>query len=550
MTWRPGDRPLANRRATRSTVMAQRGVIATSQPLASAAGLRVLMEGGNAVDAAVTAAATLSVVEPTMTGIGGDLFALLHDGRTESIHALNASGRAPAAASLDRLRDAVGTTAAMPATGPLSVSVPGAVDGWAQLLDRHGTLTLQRALDPAIYYARHGFAVSEIVAHQWQTVEPLLAAEPDATALFLPHGRAPHAGDVFRNVALANTLEQIAANGATAFYRGDIAQRTAAEFERRGGWLHGDDLAAHRSDWVEPIRTTFRGRAVLELPPNTQGLTAIEILNLIDGDDLERLGHNSPAYLHRLIEAIRIAFADRAAHLADAAAVPPDITEHLSSAGYAATRRDEIDPDRAARRYRAWRERGTTAAPGPGSGDTVYLAAADDGGTVVSLIQSLFGAFGSGVVSRETGIVFQNRASLFSLDPHHPNCLAAGKRPFHTLIPALVLEDGSPVLGFGVMGGDMQAQGHAQLLANLFAFGMTLQEAGDAARARWTGSAVALESGIGRDVRDALVARGHDLSDEAERGGFGGFQGVQIDRTRGVLLGGSDSRKDGLAIGW
>lgn len=548
MTWQPGDHPLANRRATRSTVMAQRGIVAASQPLASAAGLRVLMEGGNAVDAAVTAAATLSVVEPTMTGVGGDLFALLHDGRTKSIHALNASGRAPASASLDRLRDAVGATVAMPETGPLSVSVPGAVDGWAQLLDHHGTVTLARALEPAIQYARHGFAVSEIVAHQWQTVESLLAAEPDATALFLPDGQSPRAGDVFRNPALANTLERIAADGAAAFYRGGIAQQTAADFERRGGWLQGEDLAAHRSDWIEPIQTTFRGREVLELPPNTQGLTAIEILNLIERDDLERLGHNSPAYLHQLIEAVRIAFADRAAHIADAVAVPAETIEHLISADYTAARRDEIDPDRAASRYRAWREQDTTSAPAAGSGDTVCLAAADDSGTVVSLIQSLFGTFGSGVVSRETGIVFQNRASLFSLDPHHPNCLATGKRPLHTLIPALVLEDGSPVLALGVMGGDMQAQGHAQVLANLFAFGMTLQEAGDAARARWTGSAVALESGIGSKTRNDLSARGHHLSDE--RGGFGGFQGVQIDRTRGVLCGGSDSRKDGLAIGW
>ena len=548
MTWRPGDRPLQNRHATRSTVMAQRGVIATSQPLASAAGLQVLMDGGNAVDAAVTAAATLSVVEPTMTGMGGDLFAILHNGQTKEIHALNASGRAPHSASLERLADAVGPNVPVPQSGPLSVSVPGAVDGWKQLLSKHGTISLDRALEPAIHYARHGFAVSEVVAHQWKSVESLLASTPEAAAVFLPTGYAPHAGEIFCNPALANTLEQVASEGIDAFYRGTIAQQTAEEFSRLGGWLDVEDLSEHRSNWINPIRTTFLGRSVLELPPNTQGITALQILNLLDAGDLDKLEHNSPAYLHRLIESVRIAFADRAAYLADPDAVPPAILSHLLSTEYAHIRRNEISPNCAAKHYCAWRNGPNTTIPVAGTGDTVYLAAADDTGTVISLIQSLFGAFGSGVVSQSTGLVFQNRASLFSIDPVHPNCLHGGRRPQHTLIPALVLEDQVPVLAFGVMGGDMQAQGHAQVLTNLFAFGMTLQEAGEAARIRWTGSDVAIESGVGRHVTEALASFGHSLSNE--RGGFGGFQGVQIDHVHGVLRGGSDPRKDGLAIGW
>ena len=548
MTWQPGDRPLEPRHATRSTVMASRGVIATSQPLASAAGLRVLMEGGNAVDAAVTAAATLAVVEPTMTGLGGDLFAILHNGRTGTIHALNASGRAPRGASIERLEADLGPVGTMPSTGPLSISVPGAVDGWAELLKQHGTVSLARALEPATTYAREGYAVSEIVAHQWQTVEPLLAAEPQSATLLLPNGRAPRAGDIFHNPLLADTLDMLARHGPNAFYRGQIADALTADLHEAGSWIQGEDLAQHRSDWVDPIRTTFRGRELLELPPNTQGLTAIEIVNLIGCEDLERLEHNTPAYVHHLVESVRIAFADRAAHLADPVAVPPDIIEHLVSNGYALARRDEIDPDRAAPTYQAWRARRPTIAPASGIGDTVYLAAADDRGNVVSLIQSLFGAFGSGIVSPRTGIVLQNRAALFALDPTHPNCLDGDKRPLHTLIPALVLEQDAPALAFGVMGGDMQAQGHAQVLANLFAFGMTLQEAGEAARARWTGTGVALESGIDKGVAVELGTRGHRVSDE--RDGFGGFQGVLIDRTRGVLHGGSDPRKDGLAIGW
>ena len=548
MTILPGDRPTRNPRATRSVVMGRRGLVATSQPLASADGLQVLAEGGNAGDAAVTAAATLSVVEPTMTGIGGDLFAIVHDGRTSRVHGLNASGRSPAAAALDTLGDGP-----MPDHGILSVSVPGAVDGWHELLRRHGTITLARALAPAIDHAREGFAVTEIVARQWQAVESRLAADPAAARTFLVDGRAPAPGTVFENPRLAATLEQISAGGPDAFYRGPIAQAIASDARIRGGWLTADDLAAHRSDWVEPLRTTFLGHEVLELPPNTQGLTALEVLNLLEHDDLADRGHNSAAYLHTLIEAIRIAFADRDAHIADAAAVAPEIVEHLVSKGYAAARRDEIDPHRAATGYAAWRARGRarTTPTRQGAGDTIYLTAADRDGHVVSLIQSLFEAFGAGIVAGDTGVALQNRAALFSTDPGHPNALAPRKRPFHTLAPAMVLRHGRPWLSYGVMGGDMQIQGHVQVLLNLLLFGMNVQEAGEAARVRWTGDGVAAETGVSSKARDGLVERGHHLLEiQPGSGGFGGFQGILIDQEQGVLMGGSDPRKDGQAVGF
>ena len=484
-----------------------------------------------------------------MTGIGGDLFALLHNGRSNTTHALNASGRSPHRASLEALHDAVGPSLAVPEYGPLSVSVPGAVDGWEILLDSHGTIPLSRALQPAIHYARFGFAVSEVVSHQWRSVESLLSQDEDTASLLLPSGRAPLAGDTFCNPALAHTLERIATDGSRTFYKGPVAEQIADCFAQRHGWLTGDDLAAHKSDWVEPLTTTFFGRDVLELPPNTQGLTAIEILNLISGYDLERLGHNSAGYLHLLIESTRVAFADRAAHLADPCSVPQQLIQKLASPDYAKLRRRDINPNRAATDYRAFQS--ASAAPASsagGTGDTVYLAAADEHGNVISLIQSLFGAFGSGVVSKDTGIVFQNRGSLFSNDPHHPNKLEPHKRPFHTLIPAMAFAKELPILSFGVMGGDMQAQGHAQVLANLFVFDMNLQDAGDAARARWTGDAVACERGITTTARHGLTSQGHRMSNE--EGGFGGFQGVMIDQQRGVLVGGSDGRKDGISVGW
>jgi gamma-glutamyltranspeptidase/glutathione hydrolase len=529
--------------------MARNGLIATSQPLASAAGLRVLQEGGNAIDAAVTAAAVLSVVEPTMNGIGGDLFAIVYDAKTKTVRALNASGRAAAAATLDEFKRR--KLDSIPYRGELSVSVPGVVDGWNELLSKHGSIPLARALEPAIGYARDGFAVSEIIAHQWKDVEAVLARDEAAAATFLVNGRTPSTGDVFRNPRLAATLEQIARGGRDAYYKGPIAAAIAADMKRRNGLLTAADFATHHADWIEPISTTYRGYQVLELPPNTQGIVALEMLNILEGFDLKALGHNSAAYLHLLVEAKRIAFADRDAWLAAYDAVPNAVIERMLSKDYAASRRREIDQNRAAREYKAFTLSGVSSGIEPHAearGDTIYLTAADRHGNVVSLIQSIYESFGSGIVAGETGIVLHNRGSQFSLTPNHPNVLAPGKRPFHTLVPAMVLKDGRPWLSFGVMGGDMQPQGHVQVLLNLIDFGMNIQEAGEAPRFRHSATGLALESAIAPEARFGLDGRGHRLISSV--GAFGGFQGILIHPTSGVLMGGSDPRKDGLAIGY
>lgn len=545
----PGDRPAPNPRATRSVVMATNGVIATSQPLASAAGLRVLQQGGNAIDAAVTAAAVLAVVEPTMNGIGGDLFALVHEGRGGTVGALNASGRAPAAATRDEFRRR--KLDQIPYRGPLSVSVPGVVDGWNELLSKYGTTTLARALEPAIGYARDGFPVAEIVAVQWRDAAGTLARDPAAAAAFLPGGKAPVAGEIFRNPRLAATLDTLAKGGRDAFYRGPIGRAIAADMKRRDGLLAETDFSEHTSNWVEPLSTNYRGYDVLELPPNTQGIVALEMLNILEGYDLKSLGHNSAAYLHLLVEAKKAAFADRDAWIADAASVPPAVIQRLLSKEHGARRRKAIHPDRAADSYPALALDGRSAAgesPPAALGDTIYLTAADSRGNVISLIQSIFENFGSGIVAGETGVVLHNRGSLFSLSPGHPNVLAPGKRPFHTLVPAMVLKDKRPWLSFGVMGGDMQPQGHVQVLLNIIDFGMNVQEAGEAPRFRHSAAGLALESAISPEARSGLSQRGHQIISTV--GAFGGYQGILIDPRTRVLMAGSDPRKDGQAVGY
>ena len=545
----PGDRPAANPRATRSVVMARNGVIATSQPLASAAGLAVLQNGGNAIDAAVTAAAVLSVVEPTMNGIGGDLFALVYDPKTKTVRALNASGRAPAAATVEEFKRR--SLDAMPYRGELSVSVPGVVDGWSELLATHGTIGLDKALQPAIRYARDGYAVSEIISYQWKDQEATLARDPGTAATFLIDGRAPRPGEVFRNPKLAGSLELIAKSGRDAFYKGAIAKAIGEDMAKRNGLLTAADLAAHTSDWTEPISTDYKGHQVLEFPPNTQGVVALEMLNVLEGFDLKALGHNSAAYLHLLVEAKKIAFADRDAWLADPTTTPPEALTRMLSKTYAAERRKEINADRAAREYKPLAIAG---ASGSGEehpeahGDTIYLTVADKDGNVISLIQSIYEAFGAGIVAGDTGIALHNRAALFSLRPGHPNTLAPGKRPFHTLVPAMVLKDGRPWFSFGVMGGDMQPQGHVQVLLNMIEFGMNVQEAGEAPRFRHSSAGLALESAITPEARFGLDLRGHRVISSV--GAFGGFQGILIDPKTGVMMAGSDPRKDGLAVGW
>ena len=545
----PGDRPAPNPRATRSVVMARNGIIATSQPLASAAGLAVLQNGGNAIDAAVTAAAVLSVVEPTMNGIGGDLFALVYDPKTKTVRALNASGRAPAAATIEEFKRR--NLDAVPYRGELSVSVPGVVDGWSELLAKHGTIGLDKALQPAIRYAKDGYAVSEIISYQWKDQEATLARDPGAAATFLLEGRAPRAGEIFRNPKLGASLELIARGGRDAFYKGPIAKAIGDDMARRKGLLTAADLAAHTSDWTEPISTDYKGHQVLEFPPNTQGVVALEMLNVLEGLDLKALGHNSAAYLHMLVEAKKIAFADRDAWLADAETTPPEALKRMLSKSYAAERRKEIDADRAARDYKPLAITGTSASGDErpvAHGDTIYLTVADKDGNVISLIQSIYEAFGAGIVSGDTGIALHNRGALFSLRPGHPNTLAPGKRPFHTLVPAMVLKDGRPWLSFGVMGGDMQPQGHVQVLLNMIEFGMNVQEAGEAPRFRHSSAGLALENAISPEARFGLDLRGHRIISSV--GAFGGFQGILIDPKTGVMMGGSDPRKDGLAIGW
>ena len=545
-----GDRPAGKSSSTRSVVMARNGVIATSQPLATATGLRVLQSGGNAIDAAIAAAAVLSVVEPTMNGVGGDLFAIVYSAKDKKIHGLNASGRAPAAATLEEFKRR--GLQRIPLRGELAVSVPGVVDGWHELLSKHGTRTMAQTLEPAIRYAREGYPVTEIIADQWKSVEGLLAKDSFAASAFLTNGKAPAPGDVMKNPALAASLELIAKEGRDAFYKGALAKAIADDMQRRNGLLTAKDLADHRSDWVEPLSTTYRGYQMLELPPNTQGIAALEMLNILEGFDLKSLGHNSADYLHLLVEAKKIAFADRGAWIGDLSTTPARALQQMLSKEYAAARRKEINRDKAAASYKPLSIDGRTTPSGgeapAGRGDTIYLTAADAEGNVVSLIQSIYETFGAGIVAGNTGIVLHNRANLFTLDAAHPNALAPGKRPFHTLVPAMVLKDGVPWVSFGVMGGDMQAQGHVQVLINLVDFGMNIQDAGEAARFRHSGAGLALESAFTQAARDGLTTRGHSVI--RSPGVFGGFQGIMIDPKTRVLMAGSDPRKDGMAAGW
>ncbi|QQS49556.1 MAG: gamma-glutamyltransferase [Acidobacteriota bacterium] len=530
-----GDRPARTGGRTRAAVRAMNGMVATSQPLASAAGLRILQQGGNAIDAAVAAAAVLCVVEPMMVSAGGDLFAIVwHAGRKE-LKALNSSGRSPRAISIDALRERGFTQT--PPDGIHAVTVPGAVEGWAKLLERYGTMKIDRVLEPAIEYAERGFPVTDVIAHDWNDA---LAHRNnrDFAGTYLPNGKPPLPGEIASNKNLAATLRKIAARGPEVFYRGEIAEKIVAFARSQGGFHTLEDFAAHRSDWIDPLSTTYKGYTLYELPPNTQGLVALEMLNILEGFDLKSPGHNTAGYLHLLVEAKKQAFIDRASHIADPAYYKAPL-EKLTSKEYAAELRRRIDPDKV-------RE---IESSGPGGGeDTVYLTVVDRDRNAVSLIQSIFSSFGSGLVAGDTGILLHNRGAGFSFDPSSPNRLEGGKRPFHTLVPAMVLRDGKPWLSFGVMGGDMQAQGHVQVLLNLIEFGMDVQRAGEVPRFRHFERGLALESGIGPEVRQALEARGHKLV--SSPGMFGGYQAIMIDPVTGALFGGSDPRKDGAAIGW
>jgi gamma-glutamyltranspeptidase/glutathione hydrolase len=549
------DRLTGKSFATRSDVLARRGMVASSQPLATQAGVAILQQGGSAVDAAIAVNACLGLMEPTGCGIGGDLFAINWDAHSGQLYGLNASGRSARGASHADMRAALERAGeeCIPVLGPLSVSVPGCVAGWFALHERFGRLPMQAVLAPAIQYAESGFPVSELIAHYWQGSIAARAGFPGFTEAFTVDGkRAPRRGEVWRNQALAATLRRIAGAGAAAFYEGELARRMADFLESAGSFLRRDDFAACRADWVDPVSTSYRGREIHELPPNGQGLAALQVLNILQGFDLGAMGFGSPDHVHCIVEAKKLAFADRARCYAD-----PDFfkvpVDALLSRARADRQRARISMQRAAREV----------VPDPAflrNGDTVYLCTADEAGNMVSLIQSNFHGMGSGLCPPGLGFGFQNRGSGFAMDPAHANAYAPGKRPFHTIIPAFITQAGQPLCAFGVMGGDMQPQAHAQVVCNLFDFGMGPQEAGDAPRIYHSGDSsplgdhmrdggtVALETGFSWETIRELLRRGHRA--QWDLGPFGGYQAIWRDPASGVYAGASESRKDGHAAGY
>jgi gamma-glutamyltranspeptidase/glutathione hydrolase len=524
----------------RSVVMTTGGVVASEHPLASQAGAWVLARGGHAVDAAIAANAVMGVVAPMMNGIGGDLFAIVHNAATGDVHGLNASGWAPAALTIERLA-ATGITT-MPQSGAHAVTVPGAVTGWATLGGRFGRQALADVLAPAIALADEGFPVSEITAEEWAGGAAVLLADDEAARLYLPGGRAPEPGDVFRNPDLAATYRTLAAEGAAVFYRGELARRIVACVARRGGALADDDLSAYEAEWVAPLSTRYRDWRVYELPPNGQGIAALMMLNLIETAPMGSYGHNSTDALHTLIEARKLAYADMKRWVCDPAFHETPVATLVSKA-YAAERARLIDPDRAS----------AAVAPGELSrgSDTTYLSAVDRDGNMVSLIQSNFANFGSGLVPEGAGFALQSRGGLFTLDPSHPNALAPRKRPLHTIIPGFMEGDGRHV-AFGIMGGWNQAQAHAQFVSNVVDHGMNIQAALEAARVTkltFEGTDVIAESRVPEATRAGLAARGHDIQLQGAYSSLvGGGQAVARDAATGVNHGASDPRKDGAAI--
>ncbi|HZK02702.1 MAG TPA: gamma-glutamyltransferase [Anaerovoracaceae bacterium] len=529
-----GDRSTYSR-STRSVVRGKNGMISTSQPLASAAGLKVLMDGGNAIDAAVAASAVLGVVEPFSAGIGGDTFAIYWDNEKKELVGLNGSGRSAGKMDAEALK-ASENIDKLPQYGVHTITVPGAVDAWDVLLSRYGTMDLKELLQPAIDYANEGFPVSEITALQWKMYAKALQTE-EARRVFLIDGNPPKAGDVIENPDLARSLQLIAEKGSETLYKGELAESMVACIKKLGGALDLNDFEQHNSDWVEPISTNYKGYEVFELPPNGQGAMVLEMLNILEGYDLAGLGHNSADYMHLIVEAKKAAFSDRARYIAD-----PDFAdlpiERIISKEYAKKRRNNIDMMRSSEQT-SWDWE---------SSNTVYLSVADRFGNAVSFITSIYDHFGSGIVPERTGIIMQNRGTLFSLEKGHFNYLEPGKRPLHTIIPAFVMKDGKPWFCFGVMGGDMQPQGHVQVLLNMIEFGMDVQEAGEAPRVCHTDEGVALEQGIAWQERLGLLEKGHRIISKFDV--FGGYQGILIDPLNGTYAGGADDRKDGCAMGY
>ncbi len=551
MATEPGyDRIAGKALASRSEVIAPHGMAATSQPLATQIALDILKNGGSAVDAAIAANAALGLMEPTGCGIGGDLFAIVWDAEKEELTGLNASGRSPKAMTLAYFRENGIDT--IPPFGPLPVSVPGTVDGWFELHGRYGRLPMGKLLAPAIAYAKNGFPVSEVIAHYFKLNEKRIAQYSGFAETYMPNGHVPRKGEMFRNPRLARTYEAIAEKGRDEFYKGDIANKIDAYMAEQGGLLTHADMAAHASEWVTPVSTNYRGWDVYELPPNGQGIAALQILNILEGFDIRSMGFGSAEYLHTLVEAKKLAFEDRAKYYADMDFVDVPVTRMISKA-YADERRKLISPERAAMTVAA----GNTQLD---QGDTIYMTVADRDGNMVSLIQSNYRGMGSGMTPGELGFVLQDRAELFALEEGHANVVDGGKRPFHTIIPAFVMKDGNPLISFGLMGGAMQPQGHAQIIVNMVDFGMNLQEAGDAARINHTGSSqptgttmtdggvVHLESTFSKETRDGLESLGHTLG--TSDGSFGGYQAIMWDEEQGVYYGASEVRKDGQAAGY
>ncbi|MCX8072149.1 MAG: gamma-glutamyltransferase [Candidatus Binatia bacterium] len=530
--------------AQRSLVLAQRGMVCASQPLAASVGLQVLRSGGNALDAAIATNLALCVVEPYNTGLGGDCMLLYWHAGEQKLYALNGSGRAPQGLTADHL-EALGYTA-MPLIGPLSITVPGAVRAWADAHARFGCMPWTRLFEGALDYAQNGFPVTEVIAWEWQTIlHAGILQDEHARQWFSIHGRPPELGEIVRLPALARSLRELAQGGPDWFYSGPFAHAAAPAVGEQGGVLTAADFTDHASQWVDPVETSYRGYVLVELPPNTQGLTALLALNILENFDLPRYEPGAPEVHHFRIEAVKLAFADRNAHLADPEFAPVPV-QRLLSKDYAQGRAALLKPTRAL----------AHALTGKllSQGDTVYLTAADRSGNVVSMISSLFFPFGSGVAVPDAGVVLQNRGAGFVLDRNHPNCVAPRKRPLHTIIPAMLLRDGRPVVSFGVMGGDHQAQAHVQVVSQLVDFGANIQEALDRPRFHvLERNRVALEEEFEPALGQALSERGHALADPNEvrlRGGFGGGQGIMIAPHTGAYWGGSDRRKDGLALGF
>jgi gamma-glutamyltranspeptidase / glutathione hydrolase len=545
--------------ATRSEVLARHGMVCTSVPAATQVGIDILKRGGDAVDAAIAANATLGLMEPVSNGIGGDLFAIVYSAKENKLYGLNGSGRSPLGLSYDQMKSQLAKLhrETIPPLGMLPISVPGTVDAWAELHKKFGNLKLSDDLAPAVRYAEEGFPVTELIAYYWGRSVPLYKNMPGGfleTYTLDGKGRAPAKGDFFKNPALAKSLRLIGEKGRDAFYTGEIADKIDAFMQANGGFLRKADFEKHTPTWVDPVSTNYRGYDVFELPPNGQGIATLQMLNILEGFDLRAMGFGSVQALHTMIEAKKIAWADRAKFYADPAFAKIPLAGLLSKS-YAAERRKLIDPNRATKKVEAGN-------PALDQGDTIYLCTADDEGNMVSLIQSNYRGMGSGIVVPGLGFMFQDRGELFSMEPNHANVYAPGKRPFHTIIPGFVMKDGKPWEAFGVMGGGMQPQGHVQVLTNQIDFGLNVQEAGDASR--WQhegdneptgqkmieGGYVEVESGIPYETVRELRKKGHDVRFDV--GGYGGYQAIKVEMHDGqrVYVGASESRKDGQAAGY